>query len=400
MSDLDKIDLAFTSLASDLAHAPAPGAAAAISTARRQRRTRVGAVALVAVAALGGGMTLPGLASSRDGVAADGGSSRLDAAALDDATQGWLQGWSLDTRMGGGFVRPGCLALDQTPGSTQQGDTVIFLDDSSATVRLAGFPDVTALDESWDRKVAAIAGCDGLGAPEQVPVDGTTVLHWEVALPDDGARTTDVWLARDGRTVGQIELVTPSTTAPAGSVQRVAQALVAGIRDGWTESGMRQVDPRVRGPLPEWTDVDLEGAFDGWRSPTKRAATTSPNLLCLHDRLDRSTAGTAAGGSPWGLSYRVAGYLDPADAQENVDRVLDELRACTSAEVELQTLPGGVHLATYDTGGPEPFNALWIVAEGDRAGMVALERADRPVPEGVPDDVAGALLEILRKPWQ
>lgn len=68
--------------------------------------------------------------------------------------------------------------------------------------------------------------------------------------------------------------------------------------------------------------------------------------------------------------------------------------------MKLETLPGGVHLATYDTGGPEPFNALWVVAEGDRAAMVAVERADRPLPEGVPDDVADAVLEILRTPWR
>jgi hypothetical protein len=404
MSDLDDLvlDRAFASLTRDLSHSPGPGAAAAITTARKRRRTRVGAVALATALVVGGGLTVPRLVFPEGGVAAGGGSARLDGSALDRATSGWLDGWALERRMSGSFTRPGCSALDATPLATERGDTVLFIDDSSAAVRISGFPDAADLGRSWDEQVAALSACDDLGSPEEVPVDGTSVLHWRVALPDDGARTTDVWVARDGTRVGQLELVTSDNAAPADSVQRVAEALVAGIRDGWTESGTRQVSPRpIRGPLPGWTDVDLEGALAGWRSPTKRAATTSPNLLCLHDRLNGvTTSSSGGGGSPWGLSYGFAGYDDPTGGEANVELVLDELRACTSTDVQLETLPNGVHLATYDTGGPEPENAIWLAANGDRAGMVAVERADRPMPASARQDVADALMEILEKPWE
>ncbi|CAM3689032.1 hypothetical protein [Nocardioides zeicaulis] len=402
MPEHEHLDRAFAALSADLAHSPAPGAAAAIATARRQRRTRVGAVALIAVVALGSGLTLTQPRPDPDGIAADGGSAPLDAASLEAATAGWLDGWSPERTMDESFSRSGCDAIDASPLSTEAGNTVLFLDDASATIRIAGFPDGAELGRSWDYTVGRIAECDGLGTPDQVPVDGVSVLHWRVAMPDvEGARTTDVWLARDGRRTGLVEVVTPGPAAPADAVRGVAEALLAGVRDGWTESGAQPTTPSpMRGRLPEWRDVDLVGALAGWQSPTRRAATTSPNLLCLHDRLDGHAAGVSAGGSPHGLSYRVAGYLDPADAQANVGLVLDQLRACTSSEVELRTLPGGVHLATYDTGGPEPFNALWVVAEGDRAGMVAVERADRPLPADVAADVSDAMLQILRTPWE
>ena len=399
----DVLDRAFESLTRDLAHSPGPGAAAAMSTARTRRRTKAGAVALAALVVVGGGLALPQPGPGQDGVAADGGSAPLDAPSLESATEGWLDGWSLERRMSGGFDRPGCDALDATPLSTEEGTTVLFLDDSSATIRVSGFPDATDLGRSWDYRVTEMSACDGLGTPDEVPVDGTSVLHWRVAMPDDGgARTTDVWLARDGLRTGLVEVVTPEQAAPADSVRGVAQALLAGVRDGWTESGTRQTTPRpLRGMLPEWPDVDLEGALAGWQSPTRRAATTSPNLLCLHDRLNGvTTAVTGGGGSEHGLSYVIAGYDDRAGGTADVERVLDQLRACSSTDVEVETLPNGVHVATYDTGGPEPDNAIWLAANGDRAGMVAVERADRPLPAGVRDDVAAALLEILHKPWE
>ncbi|MDR7252709.1 hypothetical protein J2X46_001685 [Nocardioides sp. BE266] len=408
MPDLDHLDpaldRAFEALTRDLAHSPGPGAAAAMSTARTRRRTKVGAVALATLVVVGGGLTVPQLLLPQDGVASGGGSAPLDAAALERATEGWLDGWDLEARMSGSFTRPGCDALDATPLSTERGDTVLFIDDSSATVRISGFPDAADLGRSWDYSVGELSACDGLGTPDEVAVDGTSVLHWRVASPDDtGARTTDVWLAKDGLRTGLVEVVTPEQAAPADSVRGVAQALVAGVRDGWTESGTQQTAPRPlrASMLPEWPDVDLEGALAGWESPTKRAATTSPNLLCLHDRLNGvTTSVTGGGGSQHGLSYVVAGYDDPTGGEANVELVLDQLRACSSTEVTLETLPNGVHLATYDTGGAEPENAIWVAANGDRAGMVAVERADRPMPASARQDVADALYEILHKPWE
>lgn len=80
--------------------------------------------------------------------------------------------------------------------------------------------------------------------------------------------------------------------------------------------------------------------------------------------------------------------------------MLAELGTCTSTDVQLETLANGVHLATYDTGGSEGRGAIWFAANEDRAGLVAVERADRPMPTGVREDVADALHEILQLPWE
>lgn len=323
--------------------------------------------------------------------------------------RGQWETWERSSPWGGGsFGVASCSYAgrpDREPAArptTRGSSRFVSRSGASATLVVTRYADAEVAASGSGLAVTVPETC---GTTTTYVVDGVQVRH--DSMPSEGDSVDDMWMgdvwsARIGADRAHLEVINDAGVADDATAEEVAEALVAGLRDGWTQSGMKEVAPedQLASPLPEWTDVDLEGAFAGWRSPTRRAATTSPNLLCLHDRLDGSTAGVAAGGSRWGLSYRVAGYLDPADARANVDLVLDELRACTSSAVELETLPGGVHLATYDTGGPEPFNALWIVAEGDRAAMVAVERADHPLPQGVPDDVADAMLEILRKPWR
>ncbi|MFM6851944.1 MAG: hypothetical protein ACKOVB_22865 [Terrabacter sp.] len=247
MSDLDPLDHAFASLTRDLAHAHAPGAAAAISTARRQRRTRVGAVALVAVAALGGGMTLPGLASSRDGVAADGGSARLTAAALGRAAEGWTTGWEdwqrYSPKGGGGFSVP-CPSTgpedDVSGPEPQEYGISRFVADqrASATFVLEDYADAATAARAQQLALPLHDGCGQ--TTDYIDVDGVRVRH--DSAPDgasDGSSLWlgDVWSARIGTERGRLEVVTGDEVADDATAKDVAEALVAGIRDGWTQSG-------------------------------------------------------------------------------------------------------------------------------------------------------------------
>ena len=407
MSDLDQLDRAFEALTRQLAHEHGPGAAAAISTARRRRRTRVGAVALAALVVVGGGLTVPRLLVAEDGVAANGGSVRLDTAALERATARWIDGW-VDRDRGstyaGGFGTASC-SSSGAPGGDSAPDPVsvgisqfVTPDDALADIAVKRYADAERAMSAQELSTPAPDTC---GTTTTYDVDGVTVRHDAMPPEQPGIWLGDVWSVRIGSERAQLEIASGAGNADSRTAQAVAQALVAGLRDGWTQS-VEQVepDPQDQRSLPAWTDVDLEAALAGWRSPTKRAATTSPNLLCLHDRLNGvSTSISGGGGSPWGLSYTIAGYDDPTGGPANVELVLEQLRTCTSTEVRLETLPNGVHLATYDTGGPEPENAIWLAANGDRAGMVAVERADRPMPASARQDVADALLEILHTPW-
>ncbi|RYB88688.1 hypothetical protein EUA06_19530 [Nocardioides glacieisoli] len=415
MSDLDQLDRAFESLTRDLAHTHGPGAAAAMATARARRRTKVGAVALATALVVGGGLTVPRLLFPADGLAARGGEARFDAVHLEDATSGWTSGWEdwqqYSPKGGGSFSPPECSSMadpfaDTGPAPTFGGSSLFVGDElSNGRFALARYADAASAATAQTKAYPAPDTC---GTTTTYDVDGVEVRHDSMPNQDPadtGSWLGDIWSARIGAERAEFQVYGRAGVADPASAERVAQLLVAGLRDGWTQSGMDEV-PRVppgngKGPLPEWTGIDLEGALAGWRSPTKRAATTSPNLLCLDDHLNGPTSATsAAGGSPHGLSYRIAGYDEPDGGTANVEVVLDELRACTSTEVTIETLPNGVHVATYDTGGPEPENAIWLAANGDRAGMVAVERADRPLPESARQDVADALHEILHLRWE
>lgn len=408
MSDIDHrdaldpaLDHAFRVLARDLAHSHRPGAAAAVATVRRRRRRRMGGVALATLAVLAGGLALPQALTSEDDIAANGSAAPLDAAAMTRATEGWIEGWSDERRMSGSFTMPDCPALADADDATSRGDTVVFTDSSSAAVRMFGFDGKPAVDDAWDRRADALSTCQDLGAYEVVAVDGTSVLHWRTARPAAGAGLTDVFLARSGSRIGQLELVTPAPAASTKIVRRVSLALLAGVREGWTQSGMSDSagTPTVKGPLPGWPDAELEEALAGWRSRLHAAAPSTPGTPCLDERLEDDALASSGGGEPRGITFHSAGFTDQTVASAKVAAMLRQLRGCTDADMHVERLPNGVHLATYDAGGRQGLGALWFAAEGDRAGFVGVEGADRPMPTEVRQGVADVLLSTLRLPW-
>lgn len=408
MPDIDRhdhldpaLDHAFDLLARDLAHSQRPGAAAAVATVRWRRRRRAGAVAMAALVVLGGGLALPRALTSEDSVVANGAPAPLDAAAMTRATEGWIDGWSDERRMSGSFTMPDCPALADTGSATSQGDTLMFTNSSSATVRMFGFDSELALDESWERRADALSTCDDLGAYEAVAVDGTSVLHWRTSLPETGARLTDVYLARSESRFGQLELVTPERAAPKETVRGVSLALLAGVREGWTQSGMSESagSPTVKGALPGWPDVDLEEALAGWKSASRAAAPSMPGTPCLDEQLADDALASSGGGTPRGVTFHSAGFADETIGSVKVAAMLRQLRRCTDADMQVEQLRNGVHLATYDAGGPDGKGALWFAAEGDRAGFVGVEGAGRPMPTEARQDVADVLLATLRLPW-
>ena len=162
---------------------------------------------------------------------------------------------------------------------------------------------------------------DTCGTTTTYDVDGVQVRH-DSMPPEDPAGPGwlgDIWSVRIGADRAEFQVVRPVRAGRPTRPRGWRELLVAGLRDGWTQSGMDEVLPEPPAKARDRSrlaGIDLEGAFAGWRSPTKRAATTSPNLLCLHDRLNGPTTSISlAGGSQRGLSYRVAGYDDPAGGQ-------------------------------------------------------------------------------------
>lgn len=315
------------------------------------------------------------------------------------ATEGWIDGWSNERRMSGSFTMPDCPELAGADGATSQGETLVFTDSSSATVRMFGFDSGPALDESWDRHADALSTCADLGAHEVISVGETSVLHWRASLPATEARLTDVYLARSDSRFGQLELVTPERAASEQTVRDLSTALLAGVREGWTQSGMSESAgaPAAKGPLPGWPDADLGDALVGWKSGSRTSSTAG--TPCLDEQLEDDAVASSGGGTPRGVTFHSAGFADQTTGPAKVAAMLRQLRGCADADMQVELLPNGVHLATYDAGGPHGRGALWFAAEGDRAGFIGVEGADRVMPTGVRHDVADVLVTTLRLPW-
>lgn len=405
MPDHDVLERAFTTFTRDLAHAPSPGAAAAVATARRRRRTRVGAAALAAALLVGGGLAVPRLLPSGGGVAGGADGAPLDAAALDAATEGWLTGWEAWERFspkgGGGFGLPTCFSTED--GRTKAPDTggglSRFLGDDFA-IGQALFTDYPDAATAADEQQAAYGACTGATTIE---VDGTEVRHVAVPPTDADTAMTDVWTTQIGARRLTLQVGGRAGVAPSDVVERVAEAVVDGLRSGEVQETFED-DPdapaAVQVPqLPEVMDSDLTDALAGWRAAERGRGSGVPNTPCLSLEVTEGARSSSASGSPRGITWALGGFLDETTGRRNVDRMVEELRSCSGGpEMAIRTLPNGVTLATYEYGGGH--GALWLGAVGDRAGVVAVDGASASMPAGVDAAVAEVLDGWLRLPWR
>ncbi len=417
MSDLDhldhldpRIDAAFEALARDLAHSHGPGAGAAMATARTRRRTRVGAVALAALVVVGGGLAVPRLLSTDgdgvDGVAANGGSAPLDAAALEQATTGWLAGWEpweqYSPNGGGAHSLPACLSGEDAAGEQQPqvaGGLSRFLGNefALASAVFAEYPDVRTAEAA---QAGSFATCRG---DTTMRVDGAQVRHYAEAPTEDGTSITDVWAVQIGAERLVLEIGGRAGAAPEAAVERVAQAVVAGLRSGEVQehhSGdPNEVDPDQKPQLPAVMDSDMTRALAGWKAASRNAATTIPDVPCLAAQIDAGGVGGSGSGTPRGVTWAISGFVDETTGAANVETMLDQLRSCAEVAMSVSTVAHGVALVTYDSGGADGNGALWLHAVGDRAMATAVSGAAEPMPDGVADDVAGVMDDWLHLPW-
>ena len=419
MSDLDHLDprigAAFEALTRDLEHHHGPGAAAAMSTARARRRTRVGAVALATLIVVGGGLTVPRLLGpAEDGVASDGGSARLDEAALDRATEGWIGAWeawelSEEDRAQGGaascFVSRIPAGAEPDPTAWNEPDPVAGGEssfsgsrDSHVSVTMSLYDDATQAASAQEQVYPPADSCSDTTF---IDVDGVQVRHGVVADLDPGVWETDVWSVQMGDERGEVMLHTGADPADDAIAERVAEALVAGLRDGWTQSGTEPIAPVPDdvAQLPPLDGGRLGRALGGWHAASRGSASTVPNTPCLGESVGAGAVTTSSGGRPDGVTWDLAGFEDDAAGVERVGAMLAELRACADPAMDVEELPNGVTVVTYDYGTADGRGALWLAENGDRAGVIGVDGADRPMPMGVDEDVAQVLYTWLRLPW-
>ena len=414
MSDLDqldpRLDSAFESLTRDLAHSHGPGAAAAMATARTRRRTQVGAVALATLVVVGGGLTVPRLMFPADGVAANGGSARFDTAALADATDGWIDQWETWEQYSpwgaGSSSTASCFYVggpdgDVAPEPTTRGASR-FITHSGATAVLV-LEGYAAVERATSAEELSRPAPNTCGTTTTYDVDGAQVRHDAVARQADADSDLwlgDVWSVRIGDERAQLEVASDTGVANDATGVEVAEALVAGLRDGWTQSGMENVpaaQPQAS-QLPPFSGGDLRQALVGWQSASRSRASGTPNTPCLGVSVSSSAVTSSSTGTPWGISYELAGYEDERTGAERIAAMVEELRSCTDFAMDVEQLRNGVYLATYAYG-EDGRGALWLADNGDRAGVIGVDGADRPMPMGVDEGVAKVLYMWLRLPW-
>lgn len=389
----DVLDHAFESLVRDLAHSPGPGAAAAASTARRRRRTRVGAVALAALVVVGGGLTVPRVLDRDAPVTADA-AEPLDAAALERATQGWIDGWKVWEP--GATARPSYAAADcWSPGrvgggSREQGSSWFGTDGSDrATLTLQHFASdgaaAAALDEAFGRP----GSC---GETTMIRVDGLEVRHDAMAPALDGLWLTDVWSVRRGSDLAEIEVATASGPADPEAARHVAEALVAGLRSGDTQTTMATA-----------LEDQLTAATDGWTGPWQVPASQSDPSMdalrasCLdlygpgagYEKVGAHDLAAPGGAAAYAM---FVDYESEGGAHAFAATFVDQVRACGGSHTTAR--PGG-KVVVHGSAREGDQADLWLVVERDRVGMVAVLGADGAAPDSTDAAVTDFLVTAM-----
>lgn len=375
----DVLEHAFESLTRDLAHSPGPGAAAAVSTARRRRRTRLGAVAIAALVVAGGGLAVPQLLD-RDAQLVAGAAEPLDAAALDRATQGWIDGWKVwepGTTTPPSYAAADCWSPGRDgDGPQEQGSSWFGTDGSDrATLTLHHFATAGAAAAVLDGALGRPGSC---GETTMIEVDGAEVRHDAMAPAIDGLWLTDVWTFQRGSDLAEIQVATESGPADQGAARRVAEALVAALRSGETQTPtVTAMEDQLTRATGDWTGA--------WQVP---ASQTDPSMDALRTScLDLYGPGTgfekvgshelaAPGGA---AAYAMfVDYESARGAQAFAAAFADQVRAC-GAVTSSTPRPGGevVH-GSVPRGGQADF---WLVVERDHVGMVAVLGADAPASD-------------------
>lgn len=400
-SDLDR---AFEVLTSELSvRSVRPGAAAAMATARRRRRTTVAAVAAAAVLAVGA-VVLPLVAPERIGLVADlPPAAPFDVAAVERATDGWVDGWVADEPVGS-FGQPACdTTPDSAPRETSLGRSAFASSHRSGmTLFLRGYDRPLSAEIAYDEWTDTLTGCRATtGARVGDYPDGTAVQHYRTTLvgSESDPVLTDIWVARSGDRLGVVEAVTDGAPATGDAVEGVADALVAGLRSGWTEIPMEVPEPAppASTQMPGFDVGTLRIALAGWQPAERMDAFDSPTTPCMEPV--RGGISSSEATDPDSFAVSLTGFTRGGRAATEAADVLDMLRGCADVRTSQRALPTGVTVTTYRHDGDGGHGAVWVAHTGDRVLVVEVDGVATPLPDGTAATVGAWLRDVLDKPW-
>ncbi|MFZ2016346.1 MAG: hypothetical protein WAV00_21210 [Nocardioides sp.] len=396
--DTFDLDAAFDALERDIAGlSRGPGAARAVTTARRRRRTRIGAAAAVALVAIGG------IALARDVGTHDSSvewttrpvpaAAALDAQSLGEATAGWAGPWS-DQDMNANPERtlnPSCnINNDQTGSSSVNGGSRALQTGDGhyaqfGAIRWTGGGLATYVSTLSQ----ALEACPGAKTTEVTYADGTRVLFVELQSLA-GSPTQWGIVTRGDDELGLA--IAPTTGLPDEVQVRLADAMVAGIE---ADSALTSVPQggvgRVQKPefFARFAPDRLQHVFGSWQSGWHDGP--SPDSL-LRDPCSSTdwvnpgmTTAVGADGRFW-----IHQFSSRTAAETGYQRISETLGQCPGYTVRTVSSPGGgdVLLARGD-------QDVWAVQHDDWVVVTYLPHAATPPPDSVSKAMGSAMVGVV-----
>jgi hypothetical protein len=412
MPDHDTFDLdrAFSSLERDIATVSSPrGAAQAVASARRRRRTTYGAVAAVALLAVGAAAIGQGLATRDDSV----GPAELptpaafDAAALSAATDGWTSDWRTPTKTDQPAFQadsaPQCLqavegSTDEqaTPDPARTGGGLLVADDEASLGTLAEWGDdhPGASTAGYDAVVTTLDRCAQATAAHDYTWNGARGQSWTVT--SGGQPSQHIWIAQTGRAVGVLWAGGSAGPVPDAVDEHVISALVAGLQS--PESFPQQVGPSSgsssgsSAAVATVGDADFAKALGSWTNGWQERGTKSVSgpLPCAGDWASASgdATGASLGGNGEQDSY---GFDTSADAAAAAEALAANLHACTSSPATVtQVAITGAAPVTVVVGSGDNARVTWIVQRASTVSYITIPATTTP-----PDAVSEAVCRLI-----
>ncbi|MGC4109419.1 MAG: hypothetical protein QM747_03120 [Nocardioides sp.] len=410
-SDTFDLDAAFRDLEHDVAGLSTPrGAGAAVSTARRRRRTRIGAVAAVAVLAVGGaaiGQSLHG----RDQSVGPAGSlphpAPLTAQALSSATDGWVSGWtartpeSVDSKLGSTLILRCVQNATSTTGdglTVNRGSGNLFFttDDTVALGSLVGYAASSSADALYGSVTSSMDRCPQATLTSERLWKGAAARSYAIS---SRRGPEQFWVAREGSAIGLVLVAGAPQQIPATSNEGVARALVAALE---FPGSMKPVDNSSSSSSSSGSGstsipvASFRAALGDWQSGWTTSGDESgpPSTPCGVDLSKATTTGESLGANG---ALETASYSDAEAARAGVQSFVAALAACPGASYSSTDVPTSYGSdVTVVTGSGQLTQVVWVVRMGRLVGYVAIPAGDTAPPTAVSQAVGDLLLVDLK----
>lgn len=421
MPDLDTFDLdaAFRGLEQHVAdRTTSRGAGLAIDTARRRRRTTVGAIAAVAVLAVGGAVIGQGLGGQDHTVGPTGfpRSSAFDADAFNSAAAGWTSGWTLAASEA--FVSlqglsDACASAFDGIGGGPAPERVGGPDFTSSVYGSA----VSRFQQWGPSHPGAASNLYAAAMTELGPCTNGSRMRpysWEhdpgsdddnaavtsYSTPRHDGLSTHIWIATFDNEFGV--LLTSGTTRPVpGAVdRRIAAALIAGLQSpatyAQTATSGSSASSSPGGAVPSLSAEVFAHAVSGWDTAWSASSgdRSISEVPCVNAAVWPGTDGGLESTSLGGNGDQEFGTFDStAHAAAAFGRLRQALTGCDGSSYTLQQPVRGGGLQTFEASGTD---VVWAVQQGRHVGVITVPGNGTPPPVSVSVAVVTAIQSAMQ----